>query len=315
MCLYLSNIHVIQTFSGDSATKEERPFKSHYSNSNGFRESRDLKNATAKKESVKQDETDAMTIQTRLAMLEKTQNDLIKSLSEFIQTSTENQNKVMETFANIDTQLKEAAVKFETIENEIKSLNAKIDYFENAKCPKQASSNQLREDIKIIKQVASLLAITLIKYEDFPYTMQCEKDQNTGEVGSRMDLCIQTRLDEVFHKFEDLLDFHVMLVNGSGPHEGRVEIIYRGVHGTVCVRHWDIKDAKVVCKMLGYKGARRAYNYKRFGSGTGEIFLDEVACTGREGSLLGCRHRGIGGERGVSGFCDHDDDAGVTCRT
>ena len=44
----------------------------------------------------------------------------------------------------------------------------------------------------------------------------------------------------------------VRLVNGSGPHEGRVEICVNEAWGTVCSNSWSTSDAKVVCRHLGY---------------------------------------------------------------
>ena len=49
----------------------------------------------------------------------------------------------------------------------------------------------------------------------------------------------------------------VQLVNGAGPHEGRVQVRVPddawGGWGTVCNRRFGMKEANVVCKMLGYK--------------------------------------------------------------
>ena len=48
----------------------------------------------------------------------------------------------------------------------------------------------------------------------------------------------------------------------------------------------------------------RAY----FGSGSGDIFLDNVVCRGTESSLLQCNINLIGQHD-----CDHSEDAGVRC--
>ena len=58
------------------------------------------------------------------------------------------------------------------------------------------------------------------------------------------------------------------LVNGSGPHEGRVEVFHERRWGTVCDDVWDKKDGDVVCRMLGYRGATEVHKTGRFGQGT-----------------------------------------------
>ena len=46
----------------------------------------------------------------------------------------------------------------------------------------------------------------------------------------------------------------------------------------------------------------------RFGAGTGQIWLDDVSCTGSEGRLVDCTHPPLG-----TNNCGHVKDVGVIC--
>ena len=47
----------------------------------------------------------------------------------------------------------------------------------------------------------------------------------------------------------------IRLVGSSKPHEGRVEIFSQGTWGTICDDKFDMIDANVICKELGYARA------------------------------------------------------------
>ncbi|XP_041476225.1 deleted in malignant brain tumors 1 protein-like [Lytechinus variegatus] len=102
--------------------------------------------------------------------------------------------------------------------------------------------------------------------------------------------------------------FLVQLVNGSNDFEGRVEVMYEGSWGTICDNGWDLRDARVVCKMLKFDGALAAPGSATFGRGSGDILLDDVSCESTHDNLADCYHRGIG----VSN-CQHEGDSGVIC--
>ena len=90
---------------------------------------------------------------------------------------------------------------------------------------------------------------------------------------------------------------------------GRVEVFYNGTWGTICDDLWDLKDADVVCRQLGYNGASSAPVDAVFGQGTGPIRLDDVHCEGNETSITQCSHRGWGVHN-----CGRGKNAGVVCR-
>ena len=91
---------------------------------------------------------------------------------------------------------------------------------------------------------------------------------------------------------------------------GRVEVFYNGQWGTICDDRWDINDAKVACRQLGYADAFRSLQGNQVIPGSGPIWLDEVDCTGDEQSLAKCSNVGWGNSN-----CAHSEDAGVECTT
>ena len=64
-----------------------------------------------------------------------------------------------------------------------------------------------------------------------------------------------------------------------------------------------------MCRQLGLSDSNaKAVLMARFGRGSGEIWLDDVRCSGSENNLGECSHSGFGTHN-----CDHGEDAGVRC--
>ena len=101
---------------------------------------------------------------------------------------------------------------------------------------------------------------------------------------------------------------NLRLSGGKSDAEGRVEIWYNGEWGTICDDLWDLNNAKVVCRQLGFRTALRAPTKATFGQGRDRIWLDNVHCNGTEKSIDDCSHNGWGENN-----CLHSEDAGVVC--
>lgn len=98
----------------------------------------------------------------------------------------------------------------------------------------------------------------------------------------------------------------VRIVEGSADSNGpslRVEVFISSRWSTVCDDNWDIRDADVVCRQLGYTRALASVGGNTFPAGTGNILLTGVDCVGNESSLLQCTT--IQGNTG----CNHMEDA------
>ena len=62
----------------------------------------------------------------------------------------------------------------------------------------------------------------------------------------------------------------IRLRDGPSDQEGRVEVYYNGTWGTICDDFWDLRDATVACRQLGFVEAITAESFAHFGSGIGE---------------------------------------------
>ena len=101
----------------------------------------------------------------------------------------------------------------------------------------------------------------------------------------------------------------VRLLGGNTTLEGRVEVFLLGHWGTVCDYNWDIADATVVCRQLGYPGAVEAPRSAAFGAGSGPSWYYLVYCTGTEHNLTECSKS----SSSTGSACPHSRDAGAVC--
>ena len=128
-----------------------------------------------------------------------------------------------------------------------------------------------------------------------------------SQLGSVFHFWFLTSIRCIFIPIILTIATEIRLAGGAGGYEGRVEVRYGGQWGTICDDNWDINDATIVCRSLGFPSSVAA---KSFGPGNGIIWLDDVACTGTESDLKGCTHNGWGNHN-----CQHHEDAGVVCST
>ncbi|XP_032869689.1 deleted in malignant brain tumors 1 protein-like [Amblyraja radiata] len=100
----------------------------------------------------------------------------------------------------------------------------------------------------------------------------------------------------------------VRVDGGSNNCSGRVEILFNNSWGTVCDDSWDLADTNVVCRQLGCGSALWTPGAATIAPASGDIWLDEVKCTGSESFLSRCLASPLGQHD-----CDHKEDVFVTC--
>ena len=100
---------------------------------------------------------------------------------------------------------------------------------------------------------------------------------------------------------------------GSSASEGYVEALgTNGQWGGVCDDYFDINDAHVICRMLGYPSAIAVVDaHSTYGDNpSGGIYvLDDLECDGSELSVFDCSHNDEWQHN-----CDATDIAGVQCQ-
>lgn len=97
-------------------------------------------------------------------------------------------------------------------------------------------------------------------------------------------------------------------VESSSGTEGFVEIYLDDQWTKVCNNGWDLEDASIVCKQLGFKNARSITSLSREGTSDGPI-IDGVYCPSSVAVLVSCDYTLLGKDQ----RCPGDTYAGVEC--
>lgn len=92
-----------------------------------------------------------------------------------------------------------------------------------------------------------------------------------------------------FKHIKTLTEFPVRL-GGKKSNEGLVEVFYGGLWGSVRAENWDLKDALVFCRQLGFHQVQSTYQ-KTTELRKQVFWFGDFDCKGSELTLGSCKHR------------------------
>ncbi|RDD45648.1 Deleted in malignant brain tumors 1 protein [Trichoplax sp. H2] len=117
---------------------------------------------------------------------------------------------------------------------------------------------------------------TCVKISSSAFTCKC----TPGFIGS---LCNQLSDTEPLR-----------LLGGPNRYSGNLEVFFKGRWGSVCDDRFDLKDANVACRQLGFASAKDFACCSKYGSKVTPYWLDDLDCTGTETALSLCKHSAWG---------------------
>ena len=236
---------------------------------------------------------------SQMKKLQQTQEDLVtnqKLILKHLSAIIQNQNQSMNGPGGLQT--------------EIEYIVGQIIDLRNA-------TDELAQRIKLYEQKVGD-TLKMCAENVMTSTTHISKATTTTEMITEIETTVAETATEITSGIPNIIpDGTIRLVGGQDEYEGRVEVSYGGVYGTVCDDLWDDTEARVVCRVLGYgggigyrgRGSATGHSPQHeFGPGEGNILLDNVECRGDEDSLLSCYHDGI-----AVNDCNHNEDAGVKC--
>lgn len=138
--------------------------------------------------------------------------------------------------------------------------------------------------------------------------VNCARDQNPNHTISKHHREKKSHLVKKYLRRLKKQEGLLKLVDGRGEYEGNVEIYHMGKWGSVCDDEWDMREATVVCRHLGYERPYRVTHSSMFGPAKRRFWMDNLYCTGEEKNLTACRFDGWG-----ANDCTSSEAAGVVC--
>ncbi|KAK3103851.1 hypothetical protein FSP39_022417 [Pinctada imbricata] len=221
-----------------------------------------------------------------------TKNDLINDTLVLLEDSMN--LKFNETMGYLSNKIKD----FESFINSLMDISFMVSTLKEncTEAYRQISDDVTRQHVHLEDKI--------LGYINESFSNSVIELRNEIEMIERREQNITSILLHVRNRQRDNTPPTIRLVNG-GRSYGRLEVLIGGRWGTVCDDNFDTNDANVVCRQLGYSYGRvKAQAY--YGTGSLNIVMDNVACSGRERHIQDCRYN-----RGHD--CNHNEDVGVVC--
>ena len=98
------------------------------------------------------------------------------------------------------------------------------------------------------------------------------------------------------------------LTGTSFSYAGTVEIFHEGRWGAICSNNWNIVDARIFCRQLGYKDVVMITRNSYHGNGSQPSWMNNVRCLGVEKRIEDCPFDGWYERR-----CSERESAGAIC--